>query len=261
MIGSAMKLPRLRYDRIAWVLFLLIVGIIWARAVMSRKTADVDRLEVTVNPLEGGSKLITEENVRNLLHKSFGSAIEKTQMSALETDRMEKVIEADPFVEKADVYVDQSNKLQVNIVQRNPVLRVMDINGGNYYLDKNGTKMPVSDNFTARVLVATGKLPPYAPDFLEKKGNALKDVFLVAEKIRNDEFFNHFIQQIHVSANTDIMMTPLIGDQVIILGSARKLDDKLERLRIFYKNAMPYEGWRKYSTINLKYGGQVVCKK
>jgi cell division protein FtsQ len=64
-----------------------------------------------------------------------------------------------------------------------------------------------------------------------------------------------------VSSNGDIMMTPLIGDQVIILGTARKLDDKLNRLRIFYKEAIPHEGWRKYSTINLKYSGQIVCKK
>jgi cell division protein FtsQ len=35
----------------------------------------------------------------------------------------------------------------------------------------------------------------------------------------------------------------------------------LNRLKIFYKEGMPYEGWRKYETINLKYSGQVVCKR
>ena len=257
-----MNLPRLRYDRILWVMFILIIGVIWMRAVIARKAADVSRLEVEVVPLEGGNRLITEENVRNLLRKSFGSSIEKTQSSNLELDRMEQKVEEDPFVQNADVYLDQRNKLRVKIEQRNPVLRVMDINGGNYYLDKLGHKIPVSEHYTARVMVATGKIPHYAPDFLEKKSNVLKDVFTVAQKIAEDEFFSHFIQQIHVStSNGDIMMSPLIGDQVIILGSARKLEDKLERLRIFYKEAIPHEGWRKYSTINLKYNGQIVCKK
>ena len=255
------QLPRLRYDRIAWVLFLLMVAGLWYNAVSTRKSSDITRLEVTVHPLEGGNKLITEENVRNLLRKSFGSAIEKTQMSALEIDRMEQVLSEDPFVEKADVFVDQRNNLQVSIVQRNPVLRVMDLQGGNYYLDKSGSKMPVSNYFTARVLVATGKIPPHSPDFLSQKTGVLREVFLLAQKLREDPFFNPFIQQIHVSSNGDMMMAPLIGDQVIILGSTRRLDDKLEKLRIFYKNAMPYEGWRKYSTINLKYSGQVVCRK
>jgi cell division protein FtsQ len=258
----SMNLPLLRYDRVLWVLFLLIVAAIWIRAVVARKDADISRLEVEVIPLEGGNKLITEENVRNLLRKSFGSSIEKTQSSRLELDRMEQKMEEDPFVHNADVYIDQRNKLRVKIEQRAPVLRVMDTNGGNYYLDQYGKKIPVSDNYTARVMVATGKIPPYAPDFLEKKSNLLKDVFGIAQTIAQDDFFKHFIQQIHVStSNGDIMMTPLIGDQVIILGSARKLEDKLERLRIFYKEAIPHEGWRKYSTINLKYSGQIVCKK
>ena len=37
---------------------------------------------------------------------------------------------------------------------------------------------------------------------------------------------------------------------------------KLETfLRDLYKEAMPYEGWRKYDEISLKYNGQIVCKK
>lgn len=256
-----LALPRLRYDRIIWVLFLLIVGIIWLRAVRSRKNADLAKMEIFVEPMAGGNKMITENEVGNLLHKAFGSGIERTQLSALELDRMEEKIEEDPFVNNADVFIDQKNQLRINIEQRNPVLRVMDINGGNYYLDKDGKKMPVSDNFTARVLVATGKLPVYMPDFLERRSNALKDVFNVSKTILADEFLSTFIQQVHMSNTGDIILTPLIGDQVIILGSARKLEDKIRRLKIFYKEGMPYEGWRKYKTINLKYNGQVVCKK
>ena len=260
-MSITMNAPRLRYDRIIWVVFLLIIGVIWMRAVSARKVADVAKLQVDVDPIEGENKLITEENVRNLLHKSFGSSIEKTQTSALELDRMEQKVEEDPFVKNADVFIDQRNQLRVNIEQRSPVLRIMDVNGGNYYLDFEGKKIPVSEHYTARVLVATGKIPPYAPEFFKKRNNTLKDVFSIAQRIMEDDFFNHFIQQIHVSSNGDIMMTPLIGDQVIILGTARKLDDKLNRLRIFYKEAIPHEGWRKYSTINLKYSGQIVCKK
>ena len=174
---------------------------------------------------------------------------------------MEKVVESDPFVQDAAVYVDQQNNLQLTIIQRNPVLRIMDTNGGNYYMDKEGKKMPDSSNYTARVLVVTGKLPPHTPDVLEKRSNLLKDVFTVWQQLDKDEFLRGFIQQLHVANNGDLMMSPLIGDQIIILGSTRHLEDKLERLKVFYKQAIPYEGWRKYKTINLKYNGQIVCNK
>lgn len=256
-----MRWPRLRYDRILWVLSLVLIALLWLRAINTKKNKEVSKPLVTVEPLDGGSKLITEQNVLNMLAKSFGSAISQTALSQLEIDRMEKVVEADPFVQDAAVYIDQQNNLQLTIIQRNPVLRIMDANGGNYYLDKEGKKMPVSSNYTARVVVVTGKLPPHTPDFLEKRSNLLKDVFQVWQKLEEDAFLKGFIQQLHVSNNGDILMSPLIGDQIIILGSTRHLEDKLERLKVFYKQAVPYEGWRKYKTINLKYNGQIVCNK
>ena len=256
-----MQWPRLRYDRILWVLSLMLIALLWLRAINSKKSEEVSKPLVTVEPLDGGSKLITEQNVLNMLAKSFGSSISQTALSEVEIDRMEKVVESDPFVQDAAVYVDQQNTLQLTIKQRNPVLRIMDTNGGNYYLDKEGKKMPVSSNYTARVLVVTGKLPPHTPDFLEKRSNLLKDVFTVWQQLDKDEFLRDFIQQLHVANNGDLLMSPLIGDQLIILGSTRHLEDKLERLKVFYKQAIPYEGWRKYKTINLKYNGQIVCNK
>jgi cell division protein FtsQ len=136
-----------------------------------------------------------------------------------------------------------------------------DNNGGNYYIDKNGVKMPTSKNFAARVMVATGNLPPYSDDFLDKRRNVLKDIFRVNQLIQSDDFFKNFFQQIYVSSVGDILLVPLVGDQKIVLGSVAHLDSKFNRLKTFYQKGMPYVGWNKYRTINLKYNGQVVCKK
>jgi cell division protein FtsQ len=56
------------------------------------------------------------------------------------------------------------------------------------------------------------------------------------------------------------MLVPLLGRQKVILGSVDDLKNKFERLKIFYQEAMPYTGWNTYSTLNVKYNGQVVCK-
>lgn len=258
------NLPKLRYDRIFWVLFLLIVGLILLSAIRNRKHSFVDDTVVNIIPLDGGDKLISEANVKQLLLRSFGNTLEDTELSELEIDRMEHVLEEDPFVKDADVYVDQNNGLHVQIIQRAPILRVMDNSGNNYYLDENGAKMPPSSNFAAHVMVATGNIAPYSPDFQNRKRTTLKDAFLVAKTILEDEFLSGFIQQIHVrniNSNNEFFLVPLIGDQKIQLGSARHLADKLERLKIFYKQGMPYAGWRKYDIINLKFSGQVVCEK
>jgi cell division protein FtsQ len=218
-------------------------------------------IQVTVEPLPTGDKLISERDVRQALLVSFGSDLEGTELANLEVERMERVLEEDPFVKNADAYIDQNNQLHVTIEQRDPVVRILDNNGGNYYLDASGQKMPPSKNFAARVIVATGNIAPYTPEFQKKRKSTLKDLYQVTQTLLADEFLSSFIQQIHVTNTGDFILVPLVGDQQIVLGSARKLEDKLRRLKIFYQEGMPYEGWRKYETINLKYTGQVVCRK
>jgi cell division protein FtsQ len=56
----------------------------------------------------------------------------------------------------------------------------------------------------------------------------------------------------------------LIGDQKIVFGTAyseEEVKEKFKRLKIFYKEAIPYEGWAKYNEISVKYDGQIVCRK
>ncbi|MBP6810045.1 MAG: cell division protein FtsQ/DivIB [Saprospiraceae bacterium] len=256
-----MSLPRIRYDRLAWLMFLFIIGMIWYVARNRKANTFAEGLQVNVVALPSGDKLISERDVRQALLAAFGSDLENSELVNLQVERMERVLEGDPFVKNADVYIDQNNQLHIKIDQREPVVRVLDNNGNNYYLDAAGKKMPPSKNFAARVIVATGNVSPYTPEFREKRKSTLKDLFHITQTLLTDEFLKSFIQQIHVNNRGEFILVPLVGDQKIELGSARKLEDKLNRLKIFYQQGMPYEGWRKYETINLKYSGQVVCKR
>lgn len=257
MLGT----PKLRYDRVLWLIFLLAIAAFLYYAVHRKMDSFAEGVEVEVKPLADGDKLISERDVRQALLRSFGNTLEGTELQHLEVSRMEHVLEEDPFVFNAETYLDQHNIFHVKVEQREPILRILDNNGGNYYLDKNGVKMPPSKNFAARVLVATGNISPYQEDFNQRKRSTLKDLFALTQTILADDFLAGFIQQIHVSGNGDFILVPLIGDQNIILGSARKLEDKLHRLKVFYHQGMPYSGWRVYESINLKYNDQIVCKR
>lgn len=253
--------PRLRYDRMIWIVFLLIMALILVSAVSRKKNSFADNTSVEVVPLESGEKLLSDRDVRQNLLRAFGNTLEGTELASLEVERMERVLEEDPFVLDAETYVGQSNTLHVRIRQREPVLRILDNRGGNYYLDKDAAKMPVSRNYTARVIVATGNISPYTADFQKKKRNSLKDVFHLTNYLMADPVWSTFIQQIHVNNAGEYILVPLVGDQKIMLGSIRNLEDKLNRLKIFYQEGMPYSGWRAYKSLNLKFNGQVVAKR
>ena len=122
--------------------------------------------------------------------------------------------------------------------------------------------MPLSKHFSARVLVATGNIPPFDKNFLQrKKQNTLKDLFELTNIFMKDEFLNPLIEQIFVTNSEEYILIPNLGDQKIILGNMENLEKKLFYLETFYKEAVPYKGWQKYKTINLKFKGQVVAGK
>ena len=104
--------------------------------------------------------------------------------------------------------------------------------------------------------VATGRISrPYAQKHLARLGNY----------IVNNEFWNSQVEQISVSTNSDneytITLIPRIGHHTINLGTIDNFENKLARLHTFYEKALPTIGWDKYTTINLEYDGQIICKK
>ncbi|MFN4080068.1 MAG: cell division protein FtsQ/DivIB [Saprospiraceae bacterium] len=254
-------LPRLRYDRISWVLFIILVAAFWMSAINNKKHSFPNDIRIEVEPLENGLKLITERDVKQALFLAFGNTLMSTELHRLEVGRIESVLEDDPFVRQSDAWIDRNNILHVRIRQRRPILRILDKEGENYYIDAQGAMMPPSRNFTAHVLVATGAIGPYVRDFREKKNSPLRDVFELAQYILADDFLASLCQQIHVNNMGDIELVPLLGKQKIILGNTRNLDDKFGRLKTFYREAMPYAGWQTYKIINLKFNGQIVCRK
>lgn len=231
-------------------------------AVSQKRESVTNSIIINVETLPDSSKLITEKDILTTLTRSLGRNPEGTPIEQLDLKRMEeRILEKDPFISDADVYVDARSRLHIDIKQREPFLRIIDANGRNYYLDKDGKYMPTSINFTARVPVATGYIPSYTPEYRTKKNGTLKHLFSFVEKIHKDEFMSTLTEQIFVTKKREFIIIPKIGKQKLLMGKNRDVEEKFERLKVFYTEGMPYEGWQKYSTINLKYEGQVVCKK
>jgi cell division protein FtsQ len=239
-----------------------LVVVIGIAAIMNKRKGNVKDIVVNIQHLQDGENyLIMDKDIKEILRRGFEENVAEMKVSRVDVQRAERILEQDPFIENAEVFIDADNKLNIKIVQREPICRIIDNNGLNYYMDKNGIKMPPSKYFSARVPIITGAVPPHVTDFLSRKKYGLKDVYYLVKQLQADEFYKTFIQQIVVDAGGEFTLIPVLGDQKIRIGTIDDLDDKLKRIRIFYDEAMPYEGWRKYATISVKYKGQIVCKK
>ena len=217
-----------------------------------------------------GNFFITKNDVLDMIWSKGDSLVGKP-ISSIPIEVYERHIAANPSVKRAEVYTKHGGILAIKVFQRQPILRVIAADGANFYLDQEGSIMPISTNYTARVPVATGFITDKQFEMqrynVATMSDSLKnisirdDLFELTSFIRNDEFWTTQIQQIQVEENGELTLIPTVGDHHILLGSTNKMEEKFRKLLLFYKKGLNKTGWDQYSHINLKYKDQVICTK
>lgn len=195
-------------------------------------------------------RFISQRDVMRLLERENYNPVGST-MRDIQLDRLEAMLKRQSRIKSAECYKTPDGKVGISIMQREPVLRVMNGSGG-YYVDSDGGLMPVSSEYTAYVPIASG--------FITEKF-AKNELYDFAMFLRKDKFWNAQVEQIHVDANNEVELVPRVGDQVILLGSLENYEYKLEKLLSVYKKGFSRTGWNKYRKVNLKFDNQVVCTK
>ena len=87
------------------------------------------------------------------------------------------------------------------------------------------------------------------------------NLYKLSTYITEDKFLKSQIEQIYVDPNGEFELIPRIGNHIILVGGAENLEDKFERLFVFYKYGLSKTGWSKYNIINIKFKNQIVCSK
>ncbi|HYG01903.1 MAG TPA: cell division protein FtsQ [Chryseosolibacter sp.] len=185
-----------------------------------------------------------------------GLGIEKLNFRQLESR-----IKKDPFISDAQIYSDLKGNVLVNVELRRPVARIVRADGPDGYIAEDGTIMPVSDKFTARVVLVTGA---FIRQLLSVRNvNEMEEglrLFEMIQTIRHDEFWNAQVTQLDVDAKGEVTLLTQVGDEMIEFGLAENVEQKLIKLKIFYKEIIPRVGWNKYDRVNLEYDGQIVAE-
>ncbi|NQU84672.1 MAG: hypothetical protein HQ541_02820 [Mariniphaga sp.] len=247
------------FKKILKILLILVFGVfvIFTLAFTSLEVSDVKCEKVEV--LFDGQQLISlgKEEIVNIV-KSTVDSIYNKNIRNINSEHIELEIEKNKTIQNAEVFksvVGKGNKykgtLTVKVKFREPVLRIMSGNE-NYFLDYNRTQIPVSLKYTANVLVATGDIESEfaQTQLLDFVGYLNQDHFLKAQ-----------IKQIHVLRNQELILTPLVGNHLIELGTLDNYQEKLAHLKVFYENVLAQNNWNKYKRINLKYNNQVIGTK
>ncbi|MES2003105.1 MAG: hypothetical protein V4450_01190 [Bacteroidota bacterium] len=199
---------------------------------------------------------IDEKDVMEIL--TAAGPITGTEISMLNLRQMESVVEKNPWVRNAEMFLDNNQVLQVRIEERQPVARVFTLGGNSFYLDSATLRLPLSEKLSARVPVFTGF--PSDKRALAKPDSALlRNIVAIGQYILADSFWMAQTAQIDITTQHGFEMVPVIGDHTVVLGNADEVDQKLKRLYTFYKKAWLQNGMNTYEKLDVQYDNQVVA--
>ncbi len=251
---------------LSWVIIIsAIVGSLYS---FTYKNFSNSCKKINISIINNENFFVNKEDILKIVNKLEDSVV-GTPIYKINTDLIEENIEKHPSIENSEVYKSINNELFIEITQREPILRVFYKNGNSFYIDKNGEQMPLSENYSSRVIIANGNIDEtmlFARRKYKIGTEAIIDSLTLYDKllelstyINNNPFWKAQIMQIYVTKNYEFELVPRVGNHIILFGDEKNIDKKFNKLMIFYREGLKKIGWNNYKTVNLKYSKQVVC--
>lgn len=236
---------KINWDYIKFTVLILFVGFLFAFS--SQRNAQRTMVEKHIVFMDDNNHFITHSTVNKLLiqNKEDVTSIAK---EILDLNEMEHRLNKNPMISKAEVFVTIDGILGAKIKQRKPIARVAASTP--FYLDEDGTAMPLSEVHAARVPIITGIT------------NAdYEEILPLLLKIRDDEFMKNHIIGIQKESDDELRLFLRVYDFTIEFGKPTEIDKKFQKFKAFYQKTINDNTISAYSLVNLKVNNQVIGTK
>jgi len=236
--------------KINWniIKFLMITGLIVFLFSFSKQRNEVRNLtKIEVDFKNDNTLFITQNSVNKLLIQNTDS-VTSIGKETLVLNKMEESLLKNPMIKNAEVFVTIDGSLGVKIEQRKPIARVLG--SPDYYIDEEGTKMPLSTVYSARVPIITGNI-----------NNDFTDITKLLLKINEDDFMMECVIGLQIQSDETIHLKIRKNDFNVLFGKPIAIENKFQKFKAFYKLTKQEGMLSNYSLVNLEFNNQVVATK
>ena len=233
-----------------YLLFAVLIGFLaFLYSFTSVRNSQKKVAKIEVKFQAGNNNFLTHFMVNKLLIQN-DTIVTNQAKSVIDLYHLENNVLKNPYVEKAAVFLTIGGVLKTNIKQRTPIARIFS-NKDTYYIDKQGVKVPLSSNYSARVLLVQG---------VENSAD-IKMILPLISYILEDDFLHKEIVGIVKSDADEFEFSVRSGDYKIDFGKLNDLEVKFNKLKAFYNTTYKNKTIQEYKTITVKYHNQVVGAK
>ena len=255
-----------------WILFTVGLVLVMSFASKSHAKRVCTKLAISIDR-KNADLFIKDEDVLKFL-SNHGKNPVGLEFAKINTALLEKLVLSHPSVESCEVYISALGDINIAIQQRSSVSRIINLNNESFYFDSRGFLMPWSDTYTSPVLVVNGfikenygtlytvNFDSYSLDSALRSPLLMDDIWQITKRIAADTFLSAQLIQVYITPERILQLIPRVGNHVIVLGDISDIDEKINKLRIFYSDGISRSGnWNDYKTIDLQFKNQIVCTK
>jgi len=228
--------------------------------VFSSNTFSTDRCKKIEIKIKNANEqfFIDKEEIERLATKQGRDQLTGRLFEKIDLREIEKRVLKNKQIKTCQVFRGIEGNLNIDIEQHIPVARILMSDGrDDVYVDSEGYFFPLSERYSARIILLSGEYFRNLPSLKQKRQEKLLNFINL---INNDNFLRAQFTQLDINPAGNITIVPLLGKHTVEFGAPENIQNRLSRLKIFYKQILPVQGWDTFSHVSIKYDGQVVCK-
>lgn len=207
---------------------------------------------------------VAGEDVEKWLDSEYG-AYAGQRLDSVNLAKIESLILSHSAVKTCEAWLTDDGTLHIELTQRQPAVR-FDTGSNGYYADAEGFIFPLQSRGTADVPVVDGKIPlqvtrgfkgvPADPAQRLWLGKIVELATLV-----NGSDWKQTLAKITVGDDGNLVMKPAEGKETFLFGPPERIPEKLSLMGKYYSAIVPAKGAGYYSTVDVRYKGQLVCRR
>jgi cell division protein FtsQ len=212
------------------------------------------------------NRFITQREIRKFLDEELEGGYIGVQIDSINLTRIEEILDSKSAILKSQAFTTKDSILNVVVTQKKPIVRFQKGTKG-FYAVEDCSLFPLQSTYTSHVMVVDGYIPLKIehgylgkPD-TEEGCRWLKGIVGLVKYINASRTWQSKIVQITVQEDGNLVLIPREGRERFLFGQACDMEKKFEKMELYYKGIREEKGEDAYRTVDLRFEGQIICRK
>ncbi len=237
---------------ISCVLTIIMVGYFVFAFTVTARMAPVERLSRMEVRL--GATKSDFIHVADIVHESGidPDSVRLMNRGTFDLNSLERRLKASDKLQNANASILSDGTLLIEATPMEPVARVFEYGKPSYYINAGGKVISAELRYHLDVPVLVGRFDSVYP---------AKRLLPLLDYISANPEISALVATVTQEADGNIILIPNIVGHVINFGDTSLVQNKFDRLRVFYRQVAPVKGWDAYDTVAVRWRDQVVATR